>query len=736
MTGKKIFFYILTAFIAGNLFIIYIQYNSSKNTTALINGNEQVLRELNVSNNLKELEKDIISVESKIGGTVTTADLSYIEGLQLKINAIENNLHQLQKISDDDFSIRYIDQLDALVRKKLLLSRKILNVYQTNGKAAAEGLIAQQSGKKITDSIAAVTFLIDSTRKTLLTKVTNTMNKSGEKVQQLNSMFIAIVLIIGLILFWYIINTVRKQSQLIEQLNISEKKVKEGLKLKEKFLANMSHEIRTPMNAILGFTNLLEQKKMDATSHDYVQTIQKSSEHLLAIINDILDLSKIEEGMMRIENVPFNIRESVLSVESLFKIKATEKQIQIFISIDESLPDFLVGDEARLTQILVNLFGNALKFTDKGSIEIKIINEGLVNKKINVGIFVIDTGIGIEQNKLIKVFERFQQAEDSVTRRYGGTGLGLSIVRDLVHLQNGTINLNSVLDKGTTFKISIPYKMFEEELKANIPKPTEPVLPVSFNNISVLVAEDNQINQTYISHLFKNWKLDFDLVNNGKEAINRLRTKSYNLILMDIQMPEMDGYTASQLIRNDLKISTPIIAMTAYALKGEREKCLSFGMNEYISKPIREELLQKMILQFTTDNDAEIGKEIKSSEEKAYKYIDLKYLKEVSTGNIDFEKTVTEQFIEIIPTDLKLLEEAWKNADLHVLKQVAHNMNTSISVMGLNRILEPYLYQLEYGELTELGFTTNYNFLKKICETAVEEAIIFYSSLPANQSNI
>lgn len=201
-------------------------------------------------------------------------------------------------------------------------------------------------------------------------------------------------------------------------------------------------------------------------------------------------------------------------------------------------------------------------------------------------------------------------------------------------------------------------------------------------------------------------------------------------------MPEMDGYTASQLIRNDLKISTPIIAMTAYALKGEREKCLSFGMNEYISKPIREELLQKMILQFTTDNDAEIGKEIKSSEEKAYKYINLKYLKEVSTGNIDFEKTVTEQFIEIIPTDLKLLEEAWKNADLHVLKQVAHNMNTSISVMGLNRILEPYLYQLEYGELTELGFTTNYNFLKKICETAVEEAIIFYSSLPANQSNI
>ncbi len=731
MTGKKIFFYILAAFIAGNLFIIYIQYNSSKNTAALINGNEQVLRELNVSNNLKELEKDIISVESKIGGTVTTADLSYIEGLQLKINAIENNLHQLQKISDDDFSIKYIDQLDALVRKKLLLSRQILNEYQTNGKAAAEDLMVQQSGKKITDSIAAVTFLIDSTRKTLLTTVTNTMNKSGKKVQQLNSMFIAIVLIIGLILFWYIINTVRKQSLLIDRLNISEIKVKEGLKLKEKFLANMSHEIRTPMNAILGFTNLLEQKNMDATSLDYVKTIKKSGEHLLAIINDILDLSKIEEGMMRIENVPFNIRALVLSIESMFKSEAAEKQIQLVFWIDDLLPELLIGDSARLTQILVNLVGNALKFTDTGSIEIKVINKGESDKNINTEFVVTDTGIGIEKDKLLKVFERFQQAEDSVTRRYGGTGLGLSIVRDLVELQNGSIKVDSVPEEGTTFKISLPYKIFEEEIKVKIPRSTERILLPSFQNISVLVAEDNQINQSYISHLFKQWELNFDLVSNGKEAIEQLRTKSYNLILMDIQMPEMDGYTASQQIRDILKLNTPIIAMTAHAFNGEREKCLSFGMNEYISKPIREDLLQKIISQFTSKENFELNTESQTSDEKVYKYIKLKYLKEVSNGNIDFERTVTEQFIEIIPTDLKALDEAWTNGNLQVLKHVAHNMNSTISIMGLDGILAGCLQQLEYDELTEITFTSNYCNLKKICQAAVDDAEIFYNSLGA-----
>ena len=731
MNGKKIIFYILAAFVVGNLFIIYIQYNSSKNTTALIKGNEQVLSELNVTNNLKELEKDIISVESKIRGTVTTADQSYIDGLQVKINAIENNLHQLQKISDDDFSIRYIDDLDALVRKKLLLSRQILNVYQIQGKDAAENLITKQGGKTITDSIARVTFLIDSTRKTLLTKVTNTINKSGKKVQQLNTVLIALVLIIGLMLFWYIINTVRKQSQLIIQLNDSEKKVKEGLKLKEKFLANMSHEIRTPMNAILGFTNLLERKNIDAESKMFVHTIQKSGENLLDIINDILDLSKIEEGMMRIESAPFNLRELVKGVETMFRNKATEKKIAFTISVDELLPNTLEGDAARLTQILVNLIGNALKFTDAGSIKIKITSEGNTDKIINTGITVTDTGIGIEKDKLGRIFERFQQAEDSVTRKYGGTGLGLSIVNDLVMLQNGTIAVESVPDKGTTFRINIPYKIPIEQVYTKSTLPTAVTLLNNFENICVLVAEDNEMNKTLIRHLFKNWQLDFDLVSNGKQAIDMLTIKKYSLILMDIQMPEIDGYTASQYIRNNLKLNIPIIAMTAHALKGEKEKCLGFGMNEYISKPLREELLHKLISKFIAPepNYIDVKRLNVQTDDTPYKYIDLRYMKEVSNGNIDYEKTVTEQFIEIIPIDLNALEDAWNVKNIKRLKQLAHNMRTTVSVMGLNELLLPYLQALEYEDLNDSSFETNFSTLKKICTTAVQEAKHFYNNI-------
>ena len=729
MTGKKIIFYILSAFIAGNFFIIYIQYNSFKNTTALINGNEKVLKELNVSNNLKELEKDIFSVESKIRGTITTADQSYIDGLQIKINAIENNLHQLQKISDDDFSIKYIDELDTLVRRKILFSRQILNLYQTKGKAAAENLIIEQGGKKITDSIANVTFLIDSTRKTLLTKVTNTINKSGNKVQQLNSLFITLVLVIGLFIFWYIINTLRKQNQLIEQLNTSEKKVKEGLKLKEKFLANMSHEIRTPMNAILGFTNLLKRKNIDATSKEYVHTIQKSSEHLLAIINDILDLSKIEEGMMRIEHVPFNIRTMVFNVETMFRSTATEKQLHFFILVDDLLPDILVGDEARLTQILVNLIGNAFKFTAKGSIKVNITNEGINDKYINTGITITDTGIGIEKDQFEKVFERFHQAEDSVTRKYGGTGLGLSIVKDLVQLHKGNINVASTPNKGTTFKILIPYKIFEVQLDLKRPLDHLPELLPALNDISVLVAEDNEINQSYISHLFTSWKLKFDMVSNGKEAIKKLMTNTYNLILMDIQMPEMDGYTASQQIRNTLGLHTPIIAMTAHTLNGEREKCLNFGMDEYISKPIREDLLLKIIRRFTIEKEVQTSEEIQTAGTGSYKYIDLTYLKEISNGNIDFEKKVTEQFIEIIPNDLKALEVAWQQKNIKEVKRLAHDMITSVSIMGLNDLLQPNLNGLEFEHLENDLFNVYFTLIKKVCESAVEEAKQFYTSL-------
>jgi CheY-like chemotaxis protein/two-component sensor histidine kinase len=484
------------------------------------------------------------------------------------------------------------------------------------------------------------------------------------------------------------------------------------------------------MNAILGFTNLLQRKKLDEESKRYVQTIQKSGENLLTIINDILDLSKIEAGMIRIEAAPFSIRGLLHSVEVMLKPEATAKQLHLSVSTDENVPDILDGDATRLTQILINLIGNALKFTAAGNILVHITNEGQHGDIINTGITVTDTGIGIEKDKLQRIFERFQQAEDAVTRKYGGTGLGLSIVKDLVLLQNGTVDVESEPGKGTSFRIMIPYRISSGKLNNTSAVINDFAAAADFKNVCVLVAEDNEINKTLIQHLFNSWHLNFDLVNNGKEAIEKLQQKNYGLILMDIQMPEMDGYTATQEIRNNLKLTTPVIAMTAHALAGEREKCISYGMNNYISKPIHEEQLYNLVVQFTLPGTpiARAKEKILDIPHGQYQYINLQYMKEVSGGNMEYEKTVTGQFIEAIPNDLQEIEAAWQDNSLALLRQLAHNMKTTVSVMGLNELLQPYLDAIEYDNLDAEIFNTKFSAVKLICTAALEEAKHFYTT--------
>jgi signal transduction histidine kinase/CheY-like chemotaxis protein/predicted transcriptional regulator len=732
MAAKKFIYYILAGFVLGTLFLIYIQFNSWKNINKLIAGNEKLLSEFKVSSELKDLENDVITVESKIQGTVTTKDTTHIEGLEIQIQEIENGLNQLQKISDDDNSVKYIDELDNLVRQKLKFSHQILDSFHIAGKTAAESLIATEKGKNQTDSISDIIQKIDSIRKILSANVTLSVDKSGKDALRFSTILIALVLFSGAVLFWYIINTIRRQIQLIADLNISEKKVKQAAQVKENCMANMSHEIRTPMNAILGFTNLLQKKKLDDESKRYVQTIQKSGENLLIIVNDILDLSKIEAGMMRIESAPFSIRGLLHSVETMFKGKANEKQLQLSTIVDDSLPDSLEGDAARLTQILVNLIGNALKFTQTGSITISITNEGQKSNIVNTGIVISDTGIGIANEKLHAVFERFQQADDAVTRKYGGTGLGLSIVRDLVLLQNGTIRVESERGKGTIFHITIPYKIATEEIKDSFPEECHAASHANFKDTYILLVEDNEINQSLILHLFKSWNLLYDLAINGKEAVEILQAHpgKYNLVLMDIQMAEMDGYTATQHIRHQLKLNIPIIAMTAHVMAGEREKCITYGMNEYISKPIREEQLHNLISRFAMVNipAKPQSKQTAFTINKPYQYINLEYMKEVSGGNIEYEKTVTQQFIEAIPEDLLEIEKTWKQNDITAVRQLAHNMKTTVSVMGLNDALQPHLDTMEYDNLTEQNFQHHLSSLISICNKALGEAKEFYAT--------
>ena len=368
-------------------------------------------------------------------------------------------------------------------------------------------------------------------------------------------------------------------------------------KYKDQFLANMSHEIRTPMNAVIGMTNLLLEKNPKQEQLRYLNAMKQSADNLLIIINDILDLSKIQAGKMEIEQIPFRLDDTLDAVYNTLRFKAEEKGLGFEVVIADSTPKTVVGDPTRLSQILINLAGNSIKFTEKG--EVKIFCEVKVNDqgKAVYQFRVTDTGIGIPEEKIPLLFQKFQQAETSTTRKFGGTGLGLSISKQLVEMQEGEIGVRSEAGKGSEFYFSIPYAVLADGESISQKQKIDLTL---LEGIHVLLAEDNEFNRIVaidtLIELIPGVKVD--VAENGQIAYNMVRDKKYALVLMDVQMPELNGYDATDAIRKNLTpphSQTPVIAMTASATKAEVDRCFEVGMNEFVAKPFEpDELLQKM----------------------------------------------------------------------------------------------------------------------------------------------
>jgi len=709
----------LVIFLSGLVLIVFLQFNSGVSINKLIQGNTSLLNELQTQNDLQKLQTEIVTVESKIRGAVITQDRAHLEGIRGEIDSINQRLKFIGSKVKDTGTSQLLKQLNRLVNNKIIFNQQVIDTFNSSGKSAAERLINANGGKRLTDSIFDVVDDVDSSRQVSLSQIIDSLDTSGTAARNRGLILALVACLFCIVAFWYIVNQSMQQQRLIYILDASEKKVKEAARIKEQFLANMSHEIRTPMNAMLGFTNILHRTSLDPAQLQYVENIQASGEKLLAIVNDILDLSKIEAGMMRIEPVHFNIRALLHSVEMMFYEKATQKGLFLRFVIDDKMPDILEGDAVRLTQILVNLLGNAIKFTEAGGITVSVKTLSHVNEKILVRFNIKDTGIGIAKEKQQTIFERFQQAEADTTRRYGGTGLGLSIARQLIDLQNGTINVNSEPGAGTEFIFELPYIISTKTGETAIHEKTVAGNRDVISKTNVLIAEDHPMNQQLMKHLMDSWRFDFDIVSNGRELIEAVRKKSYDIILMDIQMPVMDGYTATRILRNDLHLEVPVLAMTAHAMAGEREKCMSFGMNDYISKPINESELYNLILRYKGPHN---GREQKNR----YDAIDLDYLHDLSKGDKNFEKAMIRQFIIQVPEEINSLKTAIGLNDFAAIGPIAHGMKSSISFMGLSSKLEPVLQQIEEAAAPDHKnlplVQQHFDYLQKFCYNAVSEA--------------
>lgn len=527
---------------------------------------------------------------------------------------------------------------------------------------------------------------------------------------------------------------IRQKTELAQK----EKEVAERTaQLKQQFMANMSHEIRTPMNAIVGMSRLLLSKDPKPEQLKYLNAIQQSADNLLVIINDILDLSKIEAGKIVIEQTDFVLAELIESIKDILLFKAEEKGLQLNIDIDDNIPMRLIGDPTRINQVLINLAGNAIKFTEKGHVGIYVKLIKNANKKCVLQFDIEDTGIGISPDYVGKIFESFTQAGTDIARKFGGTGLGLTISKQLVDLMNGKIYVRSELGAGTTFTIEIPLIECEDQSPAT----TEQVIPEdqseTLRNLKLLLVEDNEFNRMVAEDTLNELLsgVSIDVAVNGKQAIEKIENGDYDVVLMDIQMPVMDGTAATKAIRNTLKEplkDIPIIAMTANVLQEDVQKYFDIGMNGYISKPFQpNELLLNLKSVLKNRDGSEQEPQKKEPQKEAphqlkavpEKVTDMQFLKQFTGNKPDKIDKYKGMFLENGPRLLNNIEQAMVNKDYEALKIAAHSLKPQLSYMGVKEeVSNIFLIEQSAGE------TAHYDRLPRlidrlnlICNKAFDE---------------
>jgi signal transduction histidine kinase/DNA-binding response OmpR family regulator len=509
----------------------------------------------------------------------------------------------------------------------------------------------------------------------------------------------------------------------------------DAVKAKQQFLSNMSHEIRTPMNAIIGFTKVLLRTGLTEKQKEYLGAIKVSGDALIVLINDILDLAKVDSGKMTFEQLPFSMSTSISAILHLFEARAQEKNLELVKTFDSCIPGVMVGDPARLRQILLNLLSNAVKFTNHGKImvSVSLIEENETHASLEFA--VADTGIGIAKDKALKIFDSFQQASSNTSRLYGGTGLGLAIVKQLVEAQGGTIAVESKINEGSRFSFTLKFQKTTSEADLETVL-TEPVTEIQ--SVNVLIVEDIPLNQMLMKTLLDDFGFDSDIASNGKIAIDKLVKKAeagsagWDIILMDLQMPEMNGFEATAHIRNILNNSVPIIALTADVTTVDLAMCKAAGMNDYIAKPVDEEILYNKIVGLVKRSEQPAVKAEVVIASGGLKHINLDYLSKRTKSDPKLMMEMIQLYLEQTPNLVKAMKQGRRDLDWKRLHAAMHKLMPSFQIMGIHPDFEKTAKKILAFADAQLHAETMKELVKQvegICEQACSELKEEYNTL-------